>query len=97
MKRSNYSDEQIICILKEHQAGMSITELCRKCGVCDATFHMWCSKYGGMEVSEVYKRGKSGEQLARYVCSLVGPLALPVLVAWSTAESRYFAERIRSS
>jgi putative transposase len=52
MKRSRFSDEQIIGILKEHQAGLSAAELCRKYGVSDATFYKWRSKYGGMEVSE---------------------------------------------
>lgn len=52
------SDEKIIGILKEHQAGLSATELCRKYGVSDATFYKWRSKYGGMDVSEA-KRLKS--------------------------------------
>ena len=61
MKRSRFSEEQIIGILKEHQAGMSTAELCRKYGVSDATFYKWRSKYGGMEVSEA-KRLKSLEE-----------------------------------
>lgn len=61
MKRSRFSDEQIIGILKEHQAGLSATELCRKYGVSDATFYKWRSKYGGMDVSEA-KRLKSVEE-----------------------------------
>ena len=52
MKRSRFTEEQIIGILKEHQAGLSATELCRKHGISDATFYNWRSKYGGMEVSE---------------------------------------------
>ena len=52
MKRSRFSEEQIIGILKEHQAGLGAKELCRKHGVSDATFYKWRSKYGGMEVSE---------------------------------------------
>jgi transposase-like protein len=51
MKRSRFSDEQIIGILKEHQVGLSATELCRKYGVSDATFYKWRSKYGGMDVA----------------------------------------------
>jgi putative transposase len=61
MKRSRFSDEQTIGILKEHQAGLSATELCRKYGVSDATFYKWRSKYGGMEVSEA-KRLKTLEE-----------------------------------
>jgi putative transposase len=60
MKRSRFSEEQIIGILKEHQAGMSAVELCRKHGISDATFYEWRSKYGGMEVSDA-KRLKSLE------------------------------------
>jgi putative transposase len=55
MKRSRFSEEQIIGILKEHQAGLSAAELCRKHGISDATFYKWRSKYGGMEVSDARK------------------------------------------
>ena len=52
MKRSRFSEEQIICILKERQSGLGAKELCRKHGISDATFYKWRSKYGGMEVSD---------------------------------------------
>jgi len=52
MKRSRFSEEQIIGILKEHQAGLSAKDLCRKHGISDATFYKWRSRYGGMEVSD---------------------------------------------
>mgnify|MGYP001794189314 FL=1 len=52
MKRSRFSEEQIIGILKEHQAGLGAKELCRKHVISDATFYKWRSKYGGMEVSD---------------------------------------------
>ena len=55
MKRSRFSEEQIIGILKEHQAGLSAKDLCRKHGISDATFYKWRSKYGGMEVSDAKK------------------------------------------
>ncbi len=45
-------EEQIIGILKEHQAGLSAAQLCRKHGVSEPTFYKWRSKYGGLEVSE---------------------------------------------
>lgn len=51
MKRSRFSEEQIIGIVKEHQAGLGAKELCRKHGISDASFYRWRSKYGGMEVS----------------------------------------------
>jgi putative transposase len=52
MKRSRYTEEQIIGILKEQEAGTPVAELCRKHGMSDATFYNWKSKYGGLEVSE---------------------------------------------
>lgn len=52
MRRSRFSEEQIIRILKEHQAGLSAAEICRRHGISDATFYKWRSRYGGMEVSD---------------------------------------------
>lgn len=52
MRKSRFSDEQIIGILKEHQAGLSAAELCRRHGIRDATFYKWRSRFGGMEVSD---------------------------------------------
>lgn len=70
MKRSAYSEEQIIGILKEHQAGLSAAELCRKYGFSDATFYKWCSKYGGMDVSDA-KRLKGLEDENRKLKKLL--------------------------
>lgn len=52
MRKKRFSEDQIIGILKEHQAELSGAELCRKHGISDATFYKWRSKYGGLEVSE---------------------------------------------
>jgi len=52
MKPSRFTEEQIIGILKQAQAGMKIFDLCRMHGISDATFYNWRSKYGGMEVSD---------------------------------------------
>ena len=60
MKRSRFTEEQIIGILKEHEAGVSVAELCRKHGVSDASIYKWKARYGGMEVSEA-KRLKALE------------------------------------
>ena len=51
MKR-RFSEEQIIGILKEHEAGVSAKELCRKHGMSDASFYKWKAKFDGMEVSD---------------------------------------------
>jgi putative transposase len=55
MRRSRFSEQQIIGILKEHELGQSASELCRKHGISDATFYKWRTKYGGMEVSDARK------------------------------------------
>ena len=52
MKRSRFSEEQIIGILKEHESGVAVADLCRKHGVSDASIYKWKAKFGGMEVSE---------------------------------------------
>ena len=52
MKRKTYSQEQIIRILKEHEAGVPANEIIRKHGIANGTFYRWKSKYGGMDVSE---------------------------------------------
>jgi putative transposase len=52
MKKSRYSEEQIIGFLKQAEAGIAVKELCRKGGFSDVTFYKWRSKYGGMEVSD---------------------------------------------
>jgi putative transposase len=61
MKRKRYTEEQIISILKAHEAGTSVSELSRKHGIVENTIYRWKSKYGGMEVSEV-KRLRELEQ-----------------------------------
>ena len=60
MKRKRFTNEQIIDILKEHEAGTSVAELCRKHGVSDASIYKWKAKFGGMDVSEA-KRLKALE------------------------------------
>ena len=52
MKRKRYTEQQIIEILKEHEAGMSAQDVIRKHGIANGTFYQWKEKYGGMEVSE---------------------------------------------
>ena len=55
MKRSRFTQEQIVGVLKEHQAGATAADLCRKHGISDATFYKWRSRYGGMEISDARK------------------------------------------
>ncbi len=60
MKRSRFSEEQIIGILKEQEAGQKTADVCRRHGVSEGTFYKWKSRYGGLEVSEA-KRLKALE------------------------------------
>jgi len=75
MKSKRFSEEQIIGILKQAQAGMKIVDLCRQHGVSDATFYNWRSKYGGMEVSEA-KRLKVLENENRQLKNLLADAML---------------------
>jgi putative transposase len=52
MKRSRHTEEQIIAILKEQEAGSKTADVCRKHGISSATFYSWKAKYGGLSVSE---------------------------------------------
>ena len=62
MRRSRYSEEQIIGILREQEAGVATGEVCRRHGISDATFYKWKAKYGGMEVSDAKRlRGLEDE------------------------------------
>ena len=60
MRRSRYSEEQIIGILREQEAGVATSEVCRRHGISDATFYKWKAKYGGLKVSDA-KRLKALE------------------------------------
>ena len=60
MKKSKYSETQIVAILKEADAGMMVKDICRKYGISSPTYYSWKSKYGGMEASEL-KRMKEME------------------------------------
>jgi putative transposase len=70
MKRGRFTAEQIIGILKEHEAGVSVADLCRKHGVSDASIYKWKAKFGGMDVSEAKRlRALEDENSSSRGCS----------------------------
>ena len=75
MRRSRYTEEQIVGILKEHEAGLGTEELCRRHGISQQTFYRWKAKYGGLEVGDAQKL-KALEDENRRLKRLVADLAL---------------------
>lgn len=65
MKKSRFSDSQIISILKQAEAGTPVTELCREHGMSDATFYKWRAKFGGMDVSMMARMKELEEENRR--------------------------------
>jgi putative transposase len=70
MKGSRFSEEQIIGVLREHEAGAKTEEVCRRYGISSATFYKWKAKYGGLDVSEA-RRLKSLEDENRRLKKLL--------------------------
>lgn len=75
MKRGQFTEEQIIGILKEVEAGQKVAEVCRKYGVSSATYQRWRSAYGGLEVSQM-KRLRQLEDENRRLKHIVADLTL---------------------
>ncbi len=75
MKRSRYTETQIVKILKEVEAGRKVNEVCREYGISDATYYNWKSKYGGMEASDI-KRLKELEDENRRLKQMFADLSL---------------------
>jgi putative transposase len=75
MKKGRFTEEQIIGILREHEAGAATGELCRKHGISSGTFYNWKAKYGGLEVSEA-KRLRSLEDENRRLKKLLAETRL---------------------
>ena len=65
MKKSKFTEEQIISILKEQEEGMKVSEICRKHGIADQTFHNWKKKYGGLTVNELRRMRELEQENSR--------------------------------
>ena len=79
MRKSRFSTEQIVGLLKQHEAGAKISELCRLNGISDNTFHRWKRKYGGMEIPDA-RRLKQLEEENRQLKRIVADQALNLVV-----------------
>ena len=75
MKKSQFTEEQILGILRQVEGGQKIADVCREHGISDATYHRWKAKYGGLEVSQL-RRLKQLEDENRKLKQLVGELSL---------------------
>ncbi len=75
MRKSQYSEHQIVGALKRAEAGVSVKDLCRELGISSATFYQWRSKYGGMEASDL-KRLKELEEENRRLKQMYADLSL---------------------
>lgn len=75
MKKSRFTDEQIIGVLQEHERGAKIADLCRKHGITETTFHRWKKKFGGLQVSDA-RRLRALEEENRRLKQLVAEQAL---------------------
>ncbi len=88
MKKSRFTETQIVGILKEHEAGIATKDVCRKHGVSPATFYAWKAKYGGMEVSDVAKM-QALEDENRRLKRIVADQALNIDVLKMAASGKY--------
>jgi len=77
LKAKRYTEEQIIAVLREGEAGAKVGDLCRKYGMSDATYYNWKAKYAGLTVSEL-KRLKALEEENRRLKQIVGEQALDI-------------------
>jgi putative transposase len=75
MKKSQFTEEQILGVLRQVEGGRTIADVCREHGISDATYHRWKGKYGGLEVSQL-RRLKQLEDENRKLKQLVGELTL---------------------
>ena len=92
MRKCRFMKEQIVTILKEHQAGLSAVELCKKHGISDATFQKWRSKLGGMEVVSAKRLRELEEENGR-IKKLLADTMKDVATLRGMLERRLYCEQ----
>ncbi len=88
MKKARFKEEQIITILREHEAGAATADVCRKHGISSATFYKWKAKYGGLDVSEA-RRLRSLEDENRRLKKLLAETMLDVAMLKDIASKKW--------
>ena len=88
MRKSRYTDSQILAILKQNESGTPVTELCREHGMSDATFYKWRAKYGGMDAS-LMKRMKELEDENRRLKKMYAEEKLKAEIAKEAIEKKW--------
>ena len=99
MKKTRFSDEQIIAVLREQEGGMKTADVCRKHGISSATLYAWKAKYGGMDVSQARKLKVLEEEngrLKRLLADAMLDNAVLKEVAGKTGEARRSAKGCRA-
>jgi putative transposase len=90
MRGKRFKQEQIIPILKEAEAGVSVADLCRKYGISDCTFYNWKAKYGGLSVNEA-RRVKLLEDENRRLKHIVAEQALEIRLSRALSQKTFKA------